>query len=205
MSNHDSAELQAQRVADAVTELKLDPDQEFNPTIAIEDIPPAHRDEPVNGYTQYDGVFKRPLTPTRMASSSSSPRSPSSQSRQSRPRTRSRTPSGDRAFRSNSRSVTPSNRLLRSQSRSQSRNRTPKTPSTPSSTSSKKSSGSKPKAPVRQVPLFNHLPDATEDAKKTFEVLPDCTYASKNLGKNDEAMRCECIRNYGESCSLAFL
>ncbi|KAI5298774.1 hypothetical protein KEM56_003787, partial [Ascosphaera pollenicola] len=194
MSIHDSAELQAQRVTDAVTELKLEQDESFDPTIAIDDIPPAHRDEPVNGFPQYDGVFKRPLTPTRMASSSS--RSPSTPPRQSRPRTRSVTPSGDRAYRSNSRSLTPSNRVLRSQSRSQSR--TPKTPSTPSSTQSKRLA-SRSKDPVRQVPLYSHLPDATEDAKKTFEVLPECTYASRSLGKNDEAMHCDCSRDYDEA------
>ncbi|KAI5287812.1 histone methyltransferase set2 [Ascosphaera aggregata] len=201
MSNHDSTELRAQTVADAVTELKLESDESFNPTISIDEIPPTLPDEPLQissiSNLQYDGVFKRPSTPTKMASSASSPRSPATPHRQSRPRTRSATPAEDRAYRSNSGSLTPSNRVLRSQSRSQSRSGTPRTPSTPSSNPShcSRTSTPRPKQPVRQVPLYSHLPDATEEAKKTFEVLPECTYASKHLGKNEDAMHCECIRD----------
>ncbi|KAI5292635.1 histone methyltransferase set2, partial [Ascosphaera acerosa] len=52
-----------------------------------------------------------------------------------------------------------------------------------------------PPAAVKQRPLYGDLPDATEDARRTFEVLPDCTYASKWLGRNDEAMHCDCVRD----------
>ncbi|KAL5121403.1 histone methyltransferase set2 [Pleosporales sp. CAS-2024a] len=46
---------------------------------------------------------------------------------------------------------------------------------------------------VKRAPmLFLHLPDATQDAKQTFEVLAQCTYANKHIGTTDPALECDC-------------
>jgi len=44
----------------------------------------------------------------------------------------------------------------------------------------------------RPPPLYNDLPDSTEDAKQTFVVLPECTYANKHIGTTDPALECDC-------------
>jgi hypothetical protein len=44
----------------------------------------------------------------------------------------------------------------------------------------------------RPPPLYNDLPDSTEDAKSTFVVLPECTYANKHIGTTDPALECDC-------------
>ncbi|OAL01855.1 hypothetical protein IQ06DRAFT_128964 [Phaeosphaeriaceae sp. SRC1lsM3a] len=44
----------------------------------------------------------------------------------------------------------------------------------------------------RPPPLFLDLPDATQDAKDTFSVLPECTYANKHIGTTDPALECDC-------------
>lgn len=50
---------------------------------------------------------------------------------------------------------------------------------------------------ARPPQLFAHLPDATEEAKATFDVLPDCTYAAKHLGSTDPALECDCSEEWG--------
>ncbi|KAJ9622293.1 histone methyltransferase set2 [Taxawa tesnikishii (nom. ined.)] len=49
---------------------------------------------------------------------------------------------------------------------------------------------------ARPPQLFAHLPDATEEAKATFDVLPDCTYAAKHLGSTDPALECDCSEEW---------
>jgi hypothetical protein len=44
----------------------------------------------------------------------------------------------------------------------------------------------------RPPPLYLDLPDSTEDAKTTFSVLPECTYANKHIGTTDPALECDC-------------
>jgi hypothetical protein len=44
----------------------------------------------------------------------------------------------------------------------------------------------------RASPLYLDLPDATDDAKQTFDVLPQCTYANKHIGTTDPALECDC-------------
>ncbi|KAF2640743.1 hypothetical protein P280DRAFT_326288 [Massarina eburnea CBS 473.64] len=44
----------------------------------------------------------------------------------------------------------------------------------------------------RAPPLYVDLPDSTEAAKATFEVLPTCTYANKSLGTTEHAFECDC-------------
>lgn len=49
------------------------------------------------------------------------------------------------------------------------------------------------------APLYLDLPDSTEDAKKTFSVLKECTYANKSLGATDHALECDCSEEWGTS------
>ncbi|KAH6671511.1 SET domain-containing protein [Plectosphaerella plurivora] len=61
----------------------------------------------------------------------------------------------------------------------------------PKSRSASTSSG--PKKTKKTVPLYNDLPDATEDSCTTFQVIPDCLYGSKNMGSTDvDALDCDC-------------
>ncbi|KAI9841290.1 MAG: histone methyltransferase set2 [Thelocarpon superellum] len=50
---------------------------------------------------------------------------------------------------------------------------------------------------ARPPPLFDHLPDATEAATSSFEVIPDCIYANRHMGSSDqEALGCECAEEW---------
>lgn len=51
----------------------------------------------------------------------------------------------------------------------------------------------------RPPPLFTDEPDMYDEATKTFEVLPTCTYAAKWLGSTEHAMECDCREAWGES------
>lgn len=45
--------------------------------------------------------------------------------------------------------------------------------------------------------LFDHLPDVTEDACKTFQVISDCLYGSRNMGSSDhDALDCDCAEDW---------
>lgn len=45
----------------------------------------------------------------------------------------------------------------------------------------------------REAPLFHDLPNVTEDACNTFQVIPDCLYGSKHMGSTDnDALDCDC-------------
>ncbi|KAF2878370.1 hypothetical protein BDV95DRAFT_20146 [Massariosphaeria phaeospora] len=48
----------------------------------------------------------------------------------------------------------------------------------------------------RPPPLYLDLPDSVEDAKKTFDILPECTYANKYLGTTEHALECECSEEW---------
>ncbi|KAF2003090.1 hypothetical protein P154DRAFT_110378 [Amniculicola lignicola CBS 123094] len=52
------------------------------------------------------------------------------------------------------------------------------------------------KVVAHKPPLFLDLPDSTEDAKDTFSVLPECTYANKHLGSTDHALECDCSEEW---------
>ncbi|AEO57992.1 methyltransferase-like protein [Thermothelomyces thermophilus ATCC 42464] len=46
-------------------------------------------------------------------------------------------------------------------------------------------------------PLFDHLPDATEEACSTFQVINDCLYGSRNMGSSDhDALDCDCAEDW---------
>jgi hypothetical protein len=50
----------------------------------------------------------------------------------------------------------------------------------------------------RPPPLFNHLPDSTQDALATFEQIPGCVYANKYMGYTEHAMECDCAEEWGK-------
>ncbi|KIW20089.1 hypothetical protein PV08_00664 [Exophiala spinifera] len=70
----------------------------------------------------------------------------------------------------------------------------PKEPSKPA-----KSSRTSSKLPPRIAPLFDHLPDATEEAISTFSILDSCTYQNKYLGFSEHALDCDCAEEWDPS------
>lgn len=50
----------------------------------------------------------------------------------------------------------------------------------------------------RALQLFDDLPDSTEEAKSTFEVIESCTYANKYMGATEHAMDCDCPEEWGK-------
>ncbi|TVY36643.1 Histone-lysine N-methyltransferase,H3 lysine-36 specific [Lachnellula subtilissima] len=52
----------------------------------------------------------------------------------------------------------------------------------------------------RPAPLFNDLPDATEEATSQFAVIKDCEYGSKNMGLSEhDSLDCDCSPEYSDS------
>lgn len=64
--------------------------------------------------------------------------------------------------------------------------------------SSKKAMRGSKKNPPRVAPLFDDLPDATEEANKTYTVIDSCWYQNKYLGFTEHAMECDCQEEWGE-------
>lgn len=50
----------------------------------------------------------------------------------------------------------------------------------------------------RPPQLFNHLPDDTDAAKATFQLMDACTYANKYMGYTEHAMECDCAEEWGK-------
>ena len=57
------------------------------------------------------------------------------------------------------------------------------------------------KVTPRSPPMFDHLPDATDEAKMSFAVMESCTYSNKYLGYTEHAMECDCNEEWGKSSS----
>jgi histone-lysine N-methyltransferase SETD2 len=55
------------------------------------------------------------------------------------------------------------------------------------------------KVEKRAPQLFHHYEDKTAEAKSTFSVLPECTYANKYLGTTEHALECDCVEEWGKS------
>lgn len=51
----------------------------------------------------------------------------------------------------------------------------------------------------RPPPLFLDFPDVTQEARSTFVVLPECTYANKFLGTTEHALECDCSEEWGKT------
>ncbi|KAF9874023.1 SET domain-containing protein [Colletotrichum karsti] len=66
--------------------------------------------------------------------------------------------------------------------------------STPGANNRPKLSRKASQKPVkREAPLFTDLPDVTEAASDTFQVIPDCLYGSKHMGSSEhDALDCDC-------------
>ena len=49
----------------------------------------------------------------------------------------------------------------------------------------------------RSPPLFDHLPDATDEASSCFQVIRDCIYGSKYMGASEhDALGCDCSEEW---------
>ncbi|KAL3481836.1 hypothetical protein BJX99DRAFT_218311 [Aspergillus californicus] len=54
---------------------------------------------------------------------------------------------------------------------------------------------------ARPPQLFRHLPDSTQEAQKTFEVIETCQYANKYMGYTEHAMECDCSEEWDQPSS----
>jgi len=50
----------------------------------------------------------------------------------------------------------------------------------------------------RPPTLYLDLPNSTAEAKETFGVLSECTYANKNIGTTEHALECDCSEEWGK-------
>lgn len=51
----------------------------------------------------------------------------------------------------------------------------------------------------RRAPqLFDDYEDKTNEAKSTFSILTECTYANKYLGTTEHALECDCVEEWGK-------
>lgn len=57
----------------------------------------------------------------------------------------------------------------------------------------------------RPAALYNDWPSKTEEAKGTFQILPQCTYASKYIGSTEHgSMDCDCAEEWGKEESILY-
>lgn len=57
---------------------------------------------------------------------------------------------------------------------------------------------------ARSPRVFDHLPDATEEATQSFQVIKDCIYGSKYMGYSEhDSLDCDCSEDWSE-CDLLF-
>lgn len=55
----------------------------------------------------------------------------------------------------------------------------------------------------RPPPLFNDLPDSTEEAASVFQVIKDCIYGAKHMGASDhDALDCDCPEEFSKSTDI---
>ncbi|KAF2811860.1 uncharacterized protein BDZ99DRAFT_281967 [Mytilinidion resinicola] len=58
------------------------------------------------------------------------------------------------------------------------------------------------KVVARAPPLFHHLPDATDEAKRSFQVITDCSYSSKYIGNTEHALECDCSEEWDQATGI---
>jgi histone-lysine N-methyltransferase SETD2 len=64
-----------------------------------------------------------------------------------------------------------------------------------------KSAQKLPRAPVM---LFDHLPNATDESCKNFQVINDCLYGSKHMGSSQhDALDCDCAEEWRKCSSFS--
>ncbi|KAF2754475.1 hypothetical protein EJ05DRAFT_142624 [Pseudovirgaria hyperparasitica] len=56
----------------------------------------------------------------------------------------------------------------------------------------------------RPPPLYNDLPDKTQEAVSKFLVLSDCTYTPKYLGETEHALECDCPEEWDSATQMNF-
>lgn len=64
---------------------------------------------------------------------------------------------------------------------------------------SRKNSRVSKKVVPRVAPLFDDLPDATDEANESYSVIDACIYQNKYLGYTEHAMECDCSEEWGKS------
>ena len=52
---------------------------------------------------------------------------------------------------------------------------------------------------ARPAALFHECASTTEEAKKSFQVLAECSYSSKYIGSTEHAMDCDCVEEWGKT------
>jgi len=58
---------------------------------------------------------------------------------------------------------------------------------------------------ARPAPLFDDMPDATEEAISVFQVIKDCIYGSKYMGYSEhDALDCDCSEEFREFSDCLF-
>ena len=62
----------------------------------------------------------------------------------------------------------------------------------------KLSRSSSQKTVSRPAPLFGDYPDHTDEAKDTFQVIPECLYSNKFIGSTEHGMECDCADEWGK-------
>lgn len=67
---------------------------------------------------------------------------------------------------------------------------------------SKKSARASKKGVPRVAPLFDDLPDATDEANSSYQVIDSCSYQNKYLGYTEHAMECDCSEEWGKQDSM---
>jgi hypothetical protein len=66
------------------------------------------------------------------------------------------------------------------------------------------------KVAARPPPLYNDLPDSTEEALSVFQRIPECLYGSKSMGKSkmsdddDSPIDCDCSEHRSECTRFLF-
>ncbi|KAH6624581.1 methyltransferase-like protein [Chaetomium sp. MPI-SDFR-AT-0129] len=71
------------------------------------------------------------------------------------------------------------------------------TPTLENGTAPKASRKASQKMTRNPPPMFDHLPNATETACSTFQVINDCLYGSRNMGSSDhDALDCDCAEEW---------
>lgn len=57
----------------------------------------------------------------------------------------------------------------------------------------------------RPAPLFDHLPNSTEEASSEFQVIRDCIYGSKYMGSSEhDALGCDCSAEFRKSSPISY-
>lgn len=68
---------------------------------------------------------------------------------------------------------------------------------------SKKGARASKKGVPRVAPLLDDLPDATDEANSSYQVIDSCSYQNKYLGYTEHAMDCDCSEEWGKTNKIS--